>query len=96
MSVLADWPLRMIEAGGQQYQSGLNCRCGTYFCYLLTLMCLLLQVNPDYDSTFLFENDFPALQPDAPDPGKLLSSLSSLKKKYFCRPFTNVVGQEVV
>ncbi|XP_063744949.1 galactose-1-phosphate uridylyltransferase isoform X1 [Eleginops maclovinus] len=28
------------------------------------------EVNPDYDSTFLFENDFPALQPDAPDPGK--------------------------
>ncbi|XP_031433295.1 galactose-1-phosphate uridylyltransferase [Clupea harengus] len=27
------------------------------------------EVNPDYDSTFLFENDFPALQPDAPDPG---------------------------
>ncbi|GAA6076081.1 uncharacterized protein LOC106910031 [Tachysurus ichikawai] len=28
------------------------------------------EVNPDYDSTFLFDNDFPALQPDAPDPGK--------------------------
>ncbi|XP_019638565.1 PREDICTED: galactose-1-phosphate uridylyltransferase-like [Branchiostoma belcheri] len=27
------------------------------------------KVNPDYDSTFLFDNDFPALQPDAPDPG---------------------------
>ncbi|XP_049324412.1 galactose-1-phosphate uridylyltransferase isoform X2 [Astyanax mexicanus] len=27
------------------------------------------EVNPEYDSTFLFENDFPALQPDAPDPG---------------------------
>ncbi|KAJ8286353.1 hypothetical protein GJAV_G00037500 [Gymnothorax javanicus] len=27
------------------------------------------EVNPDYDSTFLFDNDFPALQPDAPDPG---------------------------
>ncbi|CAL8384498.1 galactose-1-phosphate uridylyltransferase [Gadus morhua] len=26
------------------------------------------QVNPDYESTFVFENDFPALQPDAPDP----------------------------
>ncbi|KAI3361983.1 hypothetical protein L3Q82_012334, partial [Scortum barcoo] len=26
------------------------------------------EVNPDYDSTFVFENDFPALQPDAPDP----------------------------
>ncbi|XP_062410341.1 galactose-1-phosphate uridylyltransferase [Sardina pilchardus] len=27
------------------------------------------EVNPDYDGTFLFENDFPALQPDAPEPG---------------------------
>ncbi|KAG9354057.1 hypothetical protein JZ751_012181 [Albula glossodonta] len=27
------------------------------------------EVNPEYDSTFLFDNDFPALQPDAPDPG---------------------------
>ncbi|KAK9967970.1 hypothetical protein ABG768_002325 [Culter alburnus] len=27
------------------------------------------EVNPEYDSTFMFENDFPALQPDAPDPG---------------------------
>ncbi|CAL8280201.1 unnamed protein product [Merluccius merluccius] len=26
------------------------------------------QVNPDYESTFVFDNDFPALQPDAPDP----------------------------
>ncbi|XP_008422072.1 galactose-1-phosphate uridylyltransferase isoform X1 [Poecilia reticulata] len=27
------------------------------------------EINPSYDSTFVFENDFPALQPDAPDPG---------------------------
>uniref|UniRef100_A0A3Q3IUS8 Galactose-1-phosphate uridylyltransferase n=1 Tax=Monopterus albus TaxID=43700 RepID=A0A3Q3IUS8_MONAL len=27
------------------------------------------EVNLDYESTFVFENDFPALQPDAPDPG---------------------------
>uniref|UniRef100_A0A8D3BXD9 Galactose-1-phosphate uridylyltransferase n=1 Tax=Scophthalmus maximus TaxID=52904 RepID=A0A8D3BXD9_SCOMX len=27
------------------------------------------ELNPDYDSTFVFENDFPALQPHAPDPG---------------------------
>ncbi|MBN3319293.1 GALT uridylyltransferase, partial [Atractosteus spatula] len=27
------------------------------------------EVNPDYESTFLFDNDFPALQPDAPEPG---------------------------
>jgi galactose-1-phosphate uridylyltransferase len=29
-------------------------------------------VNPHYDGTFLFDNDFPALQPDAPDPGTLI------------------------
>jgi len=28
-------------------------------------------VNPYYDGTFLFDNDFPALQPDAPNPGNL-------------------------
>ncbi|XP_061469158.1 galactose-1-phosphate uridylyltransferase isoform X2 [Rhineura floridana] len=27
------------------------------------------QVNPHYESTFVFDNDFPALQPDAPEPG---------------------------
>ncbi|XP_031801284.1 galactose-1-phosphate uridylyltransferase isoform X4 [Sarcophilus harrisii] len=27
------------------------------------------QVNPNYEGTFLFNNDFPALQPDAPAPG---------------------------
>ncbi|XP_062870229.1 galactose-1-phosphate uridylyltransferase [Trichomycterus rosablanca] len=27
------------------------------------------EVNPEYDSTFLFDNDFPALQPNSPDPG---------------------------
>ncbi|XP_056147153.1 galactose-1-phosphate uridylyltransferase [Lampris incognitus] len=27
------------------------------------------EVNLDYGSTFVFDNDFPALQPDAPDPG---------------------------
>ncbi|XP_077137432.1 galactose-1-phosphate uridylyltransferase isoform X2 [Ranitomeya variabilis] len=27
------------------------------------------QVNPDYTGTFIFDNDFPALQPDVPDPG---------------------------
>ncbi|XP_058551023.1 galactose-1-phosphate uridylyltransferase isoform X2 [Neofelis nebulosa] len=27
------------------------------------------EVNPYYDGTFLFDNDFPALQPDAPSPG---------------------------
>lgn len=33
-----------------------------------------LQVNSDYDGTFVFDNDFPALQPDAPDPGERCSS----------------------
>uniref|UniRef100_A0A8C6Z0P8 Galactose-1-phosphate uridyl transferase N-terminal domain-containing protein n=1 Tax=Nothoprocta perdicaria TaxID=30464 RepID=A0A8C6Z0P8_NOTPE len=28
------------------------------------------QVNPPYEGTFVFPNDFPALQPDAPEPGK--------------------------
>lgn len=28
-------------------------------------------MNPYYDGTFLFDNDFPALQPDAPSPGNL-------------------------
>ncbi|XP_007901313.1 galactose-1-phosphate uridylyltransferase [Callorhinchus milii] len=27
------------------------------------------KVNPDYDSTYIFSNDFPSLQPDAPEPG---------------------------
>lgn len=27
------------------------------------------QVNPDYKGTFVFENDFPAMQPNAPEPG---------------------------
>uniref|UniRef100_A0ACB8ENZ1 Uncharacterized protein n=1 Tax=Sphaerodactylus townsendi TaxID=933632 RepID=A0ACB8ENZ1_9SAUR len=26
------------------------------------------EVNPEYESTFVFDNDFPALQPDAPMP----------------------------
>ncbi|XP_042306786.1 galactose-1-phosphate uridylyltransferase-like isoform X2 [Sceloporus undulatus] len=26
------------------------------------------EVNPNYESTFVFDNDFPALQPDAPEP----------------------------
>lgn len=28
------------------------------------------KVNPEYDSTFVFDNDFPALLPDAPEPDK--------------------------
>ena len=35
------------------------------------------QVNPDYTSTFVFENDFPALlQAGAPEPGKQRCFLS--------------------
>lgn len=30
----------------------------------------LLQTNPDYESTYVFNNDFAALLPDAPEPGK--------------------------
>lgn len=26
-------------------------------------------MNPQYEGTFVFPNDFPALQPDAPEPG---------------------------
>ncbi|XP_058850362.1 galactose-1-phosphate uridylyltransferase-like isoform X2 [Acipenser ruthenus] len=36
-------------------------------------------VNPEYDSTFLFDNDFPALQPDAPEPGVSDHSLFQTK-----------------
>lgn len=28
-------------------------------------------MNPHYEGTFLFDNDFPALQPDAPSPGNV-------------------------
>lgn len=38
------------------------------------------QVNSDYDSTFVFDNDFPALQPGAPDPGELGSSSLTQQK----------------
>ncbi|XP_026545432.1 galactose-1-phosphate uridylyltransferase [Notechis scutatus] len=36
------------------------------------------KVNPHYESTFVFDNDFPALQPDAPEPGLVLLTASSL------------------
>lgn len=39
--------------------------------YYSDISSILIQVNPEYDSTFMFENDFPALQPDAPDPGMI-------------------------
>lgn len=49
---------------------------------LLSHLCVsfLPQVNSDYDSTFVFDNDFPALQPDSPDPGEL-GSLSLTQQK---------------
>jgi galactose-1-phosphate uridylyltransferase len=31
---------------------------------------LCSQVNPDYEGTYLFNNDFPALLQDTPAPGK--------------------------
>ena len=34
----------------------------------LTVIPLSLQTNPDYQSTFVFNNDFAALLPDAPEP----------------------------
>lgn len=44
--------------------------------------CIFVQVNTDYDSCFVFENDFPALQPDSPDPGKyhFLSYTDTVKR----------------
>uniref|UniRef100_A0A8C2Q9M4 Galactose-1-phosphate uridylyltransferase n=1 Tax=Cyprinus carpio TaxID=7962 RepID=A0A8C2Q9M4_CYPCA len=35
--------------------------------------------NWTYDSTFMFDNDFPALQPDAPDPGMIFCPVQSHK-----------------
>uniref|UniRef100_A0AAY5EBF1 Galactose-1-phosphate uridylyltransferase n=1 Tax=Electrophorus electricus TaxID=8005 RepID=A0AAY5EBF1_ELEEL len=47
------------------------------------------EVNPEYDSTFLFDNDFPALQPDAPDPGK--SSRFYCSNKVMCfHPWSDI------
>ncbi|KAF3848887.1 hypothetical protein F7725_015384 [Dissostichus mawsoni] len=62
------------------------------------------EVNPDYDSTFLFENDFPALQPDAPDPDQhpLFQSKAARVCKVMCfHPWSDVTlplmkKQEVV
>lgn len=34
------------------------------------IVALLCQVNPEYDSVYVFDNDFPALLPDVPAPGK--------------------------
>ncbi|KAI2660083.1 Galactose-1-phosphate uridylyltransferase [Labeo rohita] len=44
------------------------------------------EVNPEYDSTFMFDNDFPALQPDAPDPGMIYVPFSPIRLSHtlFC------------
>lgn len=54
----------------------------------------LSQVNSDYDSTFVFDNDFPALQPDAPDPGLLGSS--SLTQQKILKPQCSADFQHVL
>ncbi|KTF83426.1 hypothetical protein cypCar_00030850 [Cyprinus carpio] len=43
------------------------------------------EVNPEYDSTFMFDNDFPALQPDAPDPGISTVPFSQFRVVSSCR-----------
>ncbi len=59
-----------------------------FSCFLslfLLSLCLSIsfQLNPDYDSTFVFENDFPALQPDAPDPGGFQSCKNCNKSLHY-------------
>lgn len=58
---------------------------------LYTFLFHFAKVNPVYDSTYVFDNDFPSLQPDAPDPGTLNIVLSniliheqSLSKLFLC------------
>ncbi|ETE57308.1 hypothetical protein L345_16980, partial [Ophiophagus hannah] len=51
--------------------NGVSCRRQTGSSWNLTLgFPFPVQINPHYESTFVFDNDFPALQPDAPEPGK--------------------------
>lgn len=54
-------------------QNKLLCFLSLFFFLISLCLSFSLQLNPDYDSTFVFENDFPALQPDAPDPGEFQS-----------------------
>uniref|UniRef100_H2UYK4 Galactose-1-phosphate uridylyltransferase n=1 Tax=Takifugu rubripes TaxID=31033 RepID=H2UYK4_TAKRU len=59
------------------------------------------QVNSDYNSTFVFDNDFPALQPDAPDPGEVFNPSAPLSKVMCFHPWSDVTlplmkNQEVV
>ena len=35
----------------------------------IVCFCSSLQINPDYEHTFVFTNDFSALLPDTPAPG---------------------------
>lgn len=47
---------------------------------------LVFQINPDYSSTFVFDNDFPALLQDVPDPEMEPSSLFQMRPaKGSCR-----------
>lgn len=52
-------------------------------------------MNPHYDGTFLFDNDFPALQPDAPSPGNVALLLLGGKE---AGPFagTSVAGSDTL
>ena len=46
--------------------------------YIPTLNCFIsvnMQVNPNYTSTFVFDNDFPAMRDLSPAPGKYIKSL---------------------
>uniref|UniRef100_A0A8C4QXL3 Galactose-1-phosphate uridylyltransferase n=1 Tax=Eptatretus burgeri TaxID=7764 RepID=A0A8C4QXL3_EPTBU len=50
------------------------------------------QVNEDYVSTYVFDNDFPALQPDAPDPGPFLASyrVRNMHPRGYLMPYVTV------
>lgn len=57
-------------------------------------VCFPPQVNSDYDSTFVFDNDFPALQSDSPDAGELGSS--SLTQQKTSAPQCSAASQYVL
>ena len=40
-------------------------------------------INPDYETTFVFDNDFPALLDNIPEPGRLRSRFSQQIQLYF-------------
>lgn len=43
-------------------------------------------MNPEYESTFVFDNDFPALEPDAPEPGKAMPQCPETPRDGACPP----------